>query len=53
MKAILAKTSMDQHKSKIKSNELSELVLEVYITPSEFAQILEEYSEEEFEIEIT
>jgi len=50
MKAILAKTTTDIHKSKIRSSELSELCLELYISPSEFAQILEKYDDEEFEI---
>ena len=52
MKAILSRTTTDQIKSKIKSPHLSELVFEVYITPSEFAKIIEKYDEKEFEIEI-
>ena len=52
MKAILSKTTADLVKSKIKSSRLSELVLEVYITPSEFAKIIEKYDNKVFEIEI-
>ena len=53
MKAILSKTTADLVKSKIKSPRLSELVLEVYITPSEFAKIIEKYDNKVFEITIT
>ena len=53
MKAILSKTTADLVKSKIKSPRLSELVLEVYITPSEFAKIIEKYDNKVFDITIT
>ena len=52
MKAILSKTTTDLMKSKIKSPMLSELVFEVYITPTEFAKIIEEYDEKEFNLTI-
>ena len=53
MKAILARTTTDQIKSKIKSPELVELVLEVYMTPEEFAKLITKYYELEFNVEIT
>lgn len=52
MKAILSKTSTDIMKSKIRSPQLFELVLEVYGTPSEFAEIVEKYDGKEFEIKL-
>ena len=52
MKAILSKTTSDLIKSKIKSPRLSELVFEVYISPSEFGRIIEEYDDKVFELEI-
>lgn len=52
MKAILARTTTDKIKSKILSPQISELVVEVYITPSEFAKLIEEYDGKEFEIVI-
>lgn len=51
MKAILSKTTTDMVKSKIKSPRLAELVLEVYISPTEFAKIIEKYDDKVFEIE--
>lgn len=53
MKAILAKSSTDQHKSKIQNTEVQLLCLEVYISPTELAEILETYEQQEFEVEIT
>ena len=52
MKAILSKTSTDLMKSKVKSPVLFELVLEVYGSPFQFAEIVEKYDQKEFEIEI-
>ena len=52
MKAILARTTTDKIKSKILSPHVSELVIEVYITPSEFAKLIEQYDEKEFVITI-
>jgi hypothetical protein len=51
MKAILSRTTSDMTKSKIKSPRLAEFVLEVYITPTEFAKIIEKYDDKVFEIE--
>lgn len=50
MKAILSRTTTDQIKSKILSPHISQLVIDVYITPTEFAKIIEEFDEEEFEV---
>ena len=52
MKAVLSQTTNDQIKSKIKSPALFELVLDVYGTPTQFAEIVEKYDQKEFEIEI-
>ena len=52
MRAVFSKTSMDQIKSRIKYPVLFELVLEVYGTPTQFAEIIEKYDQKEFEIEI-
>lgn len=52
MKAILSKTTTDQMKSKILSPSLSQLVFDVYITPREFAEIVDIYDNREFELEI-
>ncbi len=52
MKAILSQTTTDQIKSKILSPLVSQLVFDVYITPSEFARIVEKYDQKEFELEI-
>ena len=52
MKAVLSKTTTDQIKSRIKSPALFELVLEVYGTPTQFAEIIEKFDQKEFEIEI-
>lgn len=52
MKAILAKTTTDIIKSKIRSPQLFELVLEVYGTPQQFADIITKYDNKEMEIEI-
>lgn len=52
MKAIFARTTTDKIKSKILSPSLSELVLEVYITPMEFASLIEKYDSEAFDIVI-
>lgn len=52
MKAVLAKTSTDQHKSKIQNTETQLLCVEVYCSMQELAKILEEYDGEVFEIEV-
>lgn len=52
MRAILAKTTTDLHKSRIKSSQLAELVLECYIKPKEFANLIENFDASEFEFEI-
>lgn len=50
--AVLSKTTADLHKSKILSPQVIQLVLDVYMTPTEFAQIVEKYDESEFKVEI-
>ncbi len=51
MKAILSKSTTDMVKSKIKSPRLSEFVIDVYCTPTEFAKIIEKYDDKIFEVE--
>jgi len=52
LRAILARTTTDMMKSKVRSPELVELVLEVYMTPAQFAEIISNYFEKEFVVEI-
>jgi hypothetical protein len=52
MKAILARTTADKIKSRILSPQLAEITLEVYISPIEFAELIEKYFESEFEVDI-
>jgi len=51
-RAILSRTTTDQVKSKVLSPELCQLVLDCYMTPQEFAQLLERYFEKEFVVEV-
>ena len=55
MRALLSKSATGTLRSKILDPKYNtaELVFEVYLTPSEFAKIVEEYDEEEFEITIS
>lgn len=52
LRAILSKTTTDKHKSRIENNNCSFIALDCYISPAEFAQLLLEYDEKEFEVEI-
>jgi hypothetical protein len=52
MKAILSKTTSDMHKSKLMSPFLVQLVLDVYMTPQEYAELITKYDSKDFEIEI-
>ena len=54
MRALLAKSATGNLRSKIldPKYKTAELVFEVYLTPSEFAKIVEKYDEEEFELRI-
>ncbi len=52
MKAILSSTATGDIKSKILNNQLAVISFDCYITPSEFAEIIEKYEGKEFEIEI-
>ncbi|MBC7076716.1 MAG: hypothetical protein H5T92_00145 [Synergistales bacterium] len=51
-RAILSRTTTDQVKSKVLSPDLCQLVLDCYLSPSEFAQLLEQYFEKEFVVEV-
>ena len=54
MKCILSKNATGNLRSKILDPKYNtvEFVFEAYISPIEFAKIVEEYDEKEFEIEI-
>lgn len=52
LRAILSRKNNDQIKSKILSPVLAEIVLECYVSTTEFAKLVEEYFEKEFVIEI-
>lgn len=52
IKCVLAKTTTDQIKSKIRSNELFELVLDCYLTPLQAGQLVNDLFDREFEVEI-
>lgn len=54
MKCILSKSATGNIRSKVLDPKYHtvELVLEAYITPSEFAKLIEKYDEKEFEIEL-
>ena len=52
MRAILAKGSLDQHKSKLLSKYSFQLVMDIYGTPQDFADIISRYDEKEFKITI-
>lgn len=49
---VLSKTTTDMIKSRTLSKELSQLVLDCYMTPSEFAKIINDYYESDFTITI-
>ncbi len=51
MKCILSSTATGDLKSKIINNQMSVLSLDIYVTPSEFAELIERYSGKDFEIE--
>ena len=50
--AILSRTTTDKIKSRIMSPQLVQLVLDVYMTPQEYADILGKYYETDFSIEV-
>jgi hypothetical protein len=54
MKAILSKSATGNLRSKILDPKYNtaELVLEVYLTPQEFADIVKKYDDREFQVDI-
>lgn len=52
-RAILSRTTTDIVKSKILSPELSQITLDVYMNPTEYAKLLEEYYDQEFQLTIS
>lgn len=55
MKALLSKSATGNLRSKILDPKYNtaEIVLEVNLTPSEFANLVTKYDEKEFEVNIT
>ena len=55
MKAILAKSATGNLRSKIldPKYKTAELVLEVYISPEEFAKLITKYDDKEFKVDIS
>lgn len=51
-RAILSKTTTDQIKSKLLSTELAQIVLDVYMTPKQYAELIEMSFEKELTVEI-
>ena len=51
-KAILSRTTTDSVKSKIKSTDLVELVLDAYMTPDDFARLMTEKFNKAMSVEI-
>ena len=50
--AVLSKSTTDQIKSKILSPQVVNLVLDVYMTPEQYAKLVSKYFEEELLLEI-
>lgn len=51
-RAVLARTTTDQIKSKILSPELTQIVLDCYMTPEKFAHLLSKYFDKDFIVEV-
>lgn len=49
-KAVLSRTTTDMMKSKILSPHLCQIVLDCYMTPQEFADLITKYDEEDFSV---
>ena len=52
-RAVLARTTTDRIKSKVQSPDVVELVLDVYMTPDDYADVIKKYYEREFAITIS
>lgn len=52
MKAILSSTATGDIKSKVINKQMAILSLDCYITPKEFAEIIEKYEGKEMEVTI-
>lgn len=50
--AVLSKTSTDSMKSKQLSNTLVQIVLDAYLSPSEWAVFVDKFYDKEMEVEI-
>ena len=51
-RAVLARTTTDQIKSKVLSPDLTQIVLDCYMTPQEYAELLSQCFEKEFVVEV-
>ena len=52
IRCVLSQTASGDVKSKVVNQSMSTLTLDCYLTPSDFALILEKYMDKEFDIEI-
>ncbi len=50
--AVFSKTNTDQVKSKIMSPEYCQIVLDVYMTPDQFAKLVNKYFDESFIVDL-
>lgn len=51
--AVLSRTTTDQIKSKILSPEAVQIVIDVYASPNEFAELITKYYEKAFTVEFS
>lgn len=51
-RAILSRTATDMIKSKVLSPDLCQIVLDCYMTPEQYAQLLSNCFEKEFVVEV-
>lgn len=52
LKAVMSKTTTDMLKSKQRSKDLVELVLDIYCSPEQWAEFVSKYFDVEFEVEV-
>jgi len=50
--AVLSKTSTDVMKSKQMSNVLTQIVLDAYLTPDQWAEFITKFYDKEIEVEV-
>lgn len=52
LQAVLSRKTSDEIKSKLLSPTLAQLVIDVYITPEQYAQLINEFFDKDFVLEI-